>query len=175
MLKSDLVNTAVKAQEIVDITKSTEKLSTADLTSVKPLFVIGPDGETVEFTQTGSPTGTQVDISETGTVTFGESAVEGTYKVVYEYDANGTQTIVLADSLPDPVEVHIVFYPEDLQGNKKVMNIDIPHARCDGNVTLETGRDSAATPELVFKVLKQEDLDYTMKITVSDMPRAAGE
>lgn len=175
MLKSDLVNTAVKAQEIVDITKSTEKLSTADLTSVKPLFVIGPDGETVAFTQTGSPTGTQVDISETGTVTFGESAVEGTYKVVYEYDANGTQTIILADSLPDPVEVHIVFYPEDLQGNKKVMNIDIPHARCDGNVTLETGRDSAATPELVFKVLKQEDLDYTMKITVSDMPRAAGE
>lgn len=175
MLKSEVSTTAIKAQNIVDITKSSTKLSESALTNVVPVMVIGPDGRKVEVTSTGSPTADQVDISNTGEVSFGESAPEGTYKVLYEYDASGTQTVVLANSLPDPVAVHIVFYPEDLNGNKKVMNIDIPYARCDGNVTFETGRDSAATPELAFKILKKEDLDYTMKVTVSDMPTAAGE
>lgn len=175
MLASEISTTGVKSKDIVDITKSTTQLGSGELTNVKVLYVTDPDGEIIQCTQTGTAQANQIDISDTGEVQFGTSTKEGTYRVLYEYDATGTQTVVLADSLPNPVEVHIVFYPEDLDGNKKVMNIDIPHARCDGNVTFETGRDSAGTPELVFKILKQEDLKNTMTITVSDMPNAAGE
>ena len=175
MLSSTTSDAGVRGKDFITITKASSKLSKAELTNVTVLLVIGPDGKEIEFTQTGTAQSNQIDISTTGEIKFGDSTVDGTYNVFYEYDSTGMETVILADSLPNPVEVHIVFYPEDVDGNKKVMNIDIPYARCDGNVTFETGRDSAATPELVFKVLKQQDLNYTMKITVSDMPAAAGE
>lgn len=175
MLSSNTTDTGVRSKEFVDITKSSTKLSEAELTNVTVLIVTDPDGNVMEFTQTGTAQSNKIDISTTGEIKFGDSTKEGTYNVLYEYDSNGIQTTVLANSLPNPVEVHIIFYPEDIDGNKKVMNIDIPYARCDGNVTFETGRDSATTPELVFKVLKKQDLAQTMTVTVSDAPTVAGE
>ena len=173
MVSSDVSTNNVKSQDIVSLTKASKKISTKNITGVKVLVAIGPDGSPVEVSSTGTAPAEGLNISATGDVTFGATALEGDYRIVYEYDAIGIQTAVLSDTLPNPVEVFATFYPEDLDGVKQQMNIYIPHARCDGNVTFETARDSAGTPELTFKVLRQRDKEQAMIITVADSPKEA--
>lgn len=173
MVSSDVSTNNVKSQDIVSLTKASKKISTKNITGVKVLVAIGPDGSPVEVSSTGTAPAEGLNISATGDVTFGATALEGDYRIVYEYDAIGIQTAVLSDTLPNPVEVFATFYPEDLDGVKQQMNIYIPHARCDGNVTFETARDSAGTPELTFKVLRQRDKEQAMIITVADIPKEA--
>lgn len=173
MISSKTSRTGIKAQEIVKITKTDTKLAAVELTGVNVLLVADGNDESVEFTSTGTPAETGIDISATGEVKFGATAPEGEYTVVYEYDADGVQTAVLADTLPNPCEIFATFYPEDLDGNKQQMNIYIPYARCDGNVTFETARDSAQTPELTFKILKKKDKAQAMVFTLSERKTAS--
>lgn len=170
MVSSELSTANIKSQDVTTLTKASKKVSTKVLTGVKVLVAVGPDGSPVEVSSSGTAPEEGINVSATGEVTFGASALEGNYRIVYEYDAVGVQTAVLADTLPNPVEVFATFYPEDLDGVKQQMNIYIPHARCDGNVTFETARDSAGTPELTFKVLGQRDKEQVMVITIADIP-----
>ena len=95
---------------------------------------------------------------------------EGEYIVVYSYDATGVQVLALNNDLAEPVKMYIVFEPDTLKGEKKRLCIEVYKAIADGNLTIETARDSASTPEIKFKTMRDETKEGLMKITLTDIP-----
>lgn len=66
--------------------------------------------------------------------------------------------------------MYIVFEPDTLKGEKKRLCIEVYKAIADGNLTIETARDSASTPEIKFKTMRDETKEGLMKITLTDIP-----
>lgn len=167
MMSSSKVTTeGVQARKLVEITKNTTKLGD-NLTNVKVVLALF-NGEPIEVTQTGTTAPENgVDISTTGEIKFGVSTKDGSYHIMYMVDAEGVKTVVLGDSLPNFCEVYLNFESESIKGMRYLINIYIPHARCDGNITIESSRDSASTPEIKYTALKEEGKEGVMEVTIT--------
>lgn len=159
----------VKGQNIVKIDKTTESLG-EHLTNVKVKCAIFEDGSAIAVKEGSSADESGIAVSTDGAVTFGASTKEGEYVIVFEYDATGVQVLSLNKDLPEPVKLYIVFEPDTLKSEHKRLSIEVYKAVGDGNLTIETARDSASTPEMKFKTMKEEGREDVMKITLTDIP-----
>lgn len=173
MVSSKVTTEGVQARKLVKITKSSAKLG-ENLTNVKVILALF-NGEPIEVTQTGTTAPANgIDISPTGEIKFGTSTEDGTYQIMYMVDAEGVKTVVLGDSLPNFCEVYLNFESESINGIKYQINIYIPHARCDGNVTIESSRDSASTPEIKYTAIKEEGREGVMEVTITKADENTG-
>lgn len=173
LLSSKTIKDGVKATKSAKFTKQSAKLGGDNLTGVEPILATC-DGVPVKVKSGDSADTDGIAISTTGEVTFGASAKEGEYLVLYKVDSEGMKTIVLGDSLPDFCEVYLNFTSESINGTKYLINVHFPHARCDGNVTLETARDSASTPEIKFKAIKEDGQEGVFEMTVTPISGDTG-
>ena len=160
----------VSGRRIVTITKDTKTLGVA-LTNVKPAYAMDCDtGEDVPVSAGGADAPANgIAVTAEGAVSFGAGVTGTKFVLGYDVDLDGVQIVVIADSLAEPVELDIEFTPDDLKSTKQVMLIHVPQARCDGNLTIETARDSASTPEIVFQTLKDDDEKGLMTITLAQL------
>ena len=165
---TDIKTTGIKSTDFAKVTKTDTTIG-KNLTGVKVHAVFDPSGDNIEFVTGTSAPAKGVAITETGAIKFSTESVDGEYTIAYEHDTTGTSTMILGDKLANPVEIYHTFYPEQLDGTRKVLTFHIPKARCDGSVTIDTARDSAAAPELTFKALKDEGADDIMTMTVADV------
>lgn len=170
ILMDSIINEeAVQGTNIAKITKTTESLG-EHLTNVKVKSASFEDGSTIGVKEGSSADESGIAVSTEGAVTFGASTKEGEYIVVYSYDATGVQVLALNNDLAEPVKMYIVFEPDTLKGEKKRLCIEVYKAITDGNLTIETARDSASTPEIKFKTMRDETQEGLMKITLTDIP-----
>lgn len=166
---SIITEEAVQGLNIAKINKTTETLG-EHLTNVKVTSASFEDGSPISVKEGSSADESGIAVSTDGAITFGASTKEGEYVVLYSYDATGVQVVALNNDLAEPVKMYIVFEPDTLDGEKKRLSIEVYKAIADGNLTIETARDSASTPELKFKTVRDETKDGVMKITLTDIP-----
>lgn len=169
LMDSIITEEAVQGTNIAKITKTTKSLG-EHLTNVKVKSASFEDGSTIGVKEGSSADESGIAVSTDGAVTFGASTKEGEYIVVYSYDATGVQVLALNNDLAEPVKMYIVFEPDTLKGEKKRLCIEVYKAIADGNLTIETARDSASTPEIKFKTMRDETKEGLMKITLTDIP-----
>ena len=174
LLSSKVTSEGVKATKSVTVNKKSTELGSDSMTGVVPILVT-LNGKPIKVSNKGSePEADTVDISTTGEIKWGSSTAEGEYLVLYKVDSEGMNTVVLGDSLPDFCEVYLNFTSESINGVKYLVNVHFPHARCDGNVTIETARDTASTPEIKFKAIKEDGQDGVFEMTVTPIKGEAG-
>lgn len=152
--------TGNKRNYMVKITKVSAKLTddTVPVTGVEVIAMVGPDGKSVPVaTDAGDDV---VAISETGAITVGTNVTldEGEYNVWFRADSSASVAAeMLKNAMPEVSEFTWMFTTEDADGNKYQIDIYARRVRANGELAIETARDSASTPTLTVKILDPGD------------------
>lgn len=140
------------------ITKDSEALTTDTLSGVEIICMIAPDGSAQEVVTTAADD--KVAISDTGVITVGDDVTlqDGEYSVWFKAnETNAVSAEMLKNAMPEVASFNWMFVTEDSEGNKYQIDIYARRTRSDGQLSIETGRDSASVPKLTVKILDPGD------------------
>lgn len=149
------------------ITKSATTLAgtTETLSGVEVIAMIAPDGSNQPVVAS-VPTGSDVDeddylvISSAGEITVGDNITlqDGEYAVWFKAnETNAVSAEMLKNAMPEVASFNWMFVTEDSEGNRYQVDIYARRTRADGQLSIETGRDSASVPKLTVKILDPGD------------------
>ena len=120
--------------------------------------MVGPDGRSVPVADT--PANNVVAITNAGAITVGSGVTldEGEYNVWFRADSSASVAAeMLKNAMPEVSEFTWMFTTEDADGNKYQIDIYARRVRANGELAIETARDSASTPTLTVKILDPGD------------------
>ena len=143
----------------------------ADLTGVTNVRCIGADGTKLTVTQSGTADTNGVDVSATGTVTWGTGVAAGEYVFWFQsIAAIATKAGMLKNAMPEVCSFSWSLIAEDLDGSKYQVDVYAKRVRADGSFTIDAKRSTASVPKISMKVLDPGDgTDDFATITVSKL------
>ena len=149
-------------------TLSTTTLGTG-LSGVTDVKVIGSDGTPLAVTQSGTAAAGGVDVSATGTVTWGASVPAGEYKIWFRsISTTSTKSGMLKNAMPEVCSFNWILPAEELDGETYQVDIYAKRVRADGSFTIDAKKNSASVQKMTLSILDPGDgTDDFATITVT--------
>ena len=141
------------------------------LTGVTDVKVIGPDGVPLVVTQSGTAAAGGVDVSETGTITWGTGVTAGEYVFWFRsISATSTKAGMLKNAMPEVCSFNWILTCEDLEGHTYQVDLYAKRCRADGSFTIDAKKNQASVSKLTMRVLDPGDgTDDFATITVTQI------
>jgi hypothetical protein len=153
----EYTNTNVLKNSRVILTNAATTLGTG-LTGITNVRCIGPDGNKIAVTQSGTADANGVDVSATGTVTWGTGVVAGEYTFWFQSISDtATQAGLLKNAMPEVCSFTWMLPSEDLDGSTYQVDVYAKRVRADGSFTIDAKKNSASVPKLSLKILDPGD------------------
>ena len=143
----------------------------ATLTGVTDVKVIGPDGNPVTVTQSGTAAANGIDVSATGSITWGTGTVAGEYTFWFRsISANSTKSGMLKNAMPEVCSFSWILPSEDLEGKTYQVDLYAKRVRADGSFTIDAKKNQASVSKLTMKILDPGDgTDDFATITITQI------
>ena len=166
---ANITTTGLKKLNRLLVASTASSLGT--YTGVSDVIAVGPDGNTVAVTQTGTAAAAdEIDISDTGAIIWGTGVVAGEYIIWFKSDAPSESASMglLKNAMPEVSELHWTIKGAELDGDYYQVDIEAPRVRADGTFKIDVAKGTATVPQLKFNILDPGDgSNDFMKITVS--------
>lgn len=138
---------------------------------VTDVIAVGPSGETVIVTQTGTAAAaSQIDVSATGAILWGTGIAAGEYTFWFKSTApsESVEMGMLKNAMPEVSSFAWKIEGAELDGDTYQVDIYAPRVRADGSFKIDVAKATASVPQLVLNILDPGDgSDDFMKIVVS--------